>query len=252
MSKPPPVKVSREPKEKVKPGPDGLVDPQENAEAHGVSGAQSLAIVGMDEVIKWASSLPGEDGVREQISNRGPRVKGGDRRSLEVLLCYLVQRERHRELKEREPDWLGPRIEEYVNECQKEVKSMPDAKKEKKAAKAEAKKRAAPPTTKATAAPAKKPVRKAKVSSEGVDKQSGLRLGTKKFKVYESYKSGGTMEQATKAALSFQGKTDEASRKSTEASVRSWFRDFERKHGVKNKSSGGGAKAAKKKAGNKK
>jgi len=221
---PPPVPV--ESPEGVEVGKDGLRDPEENARAAGVHGSQSLAIVGMGEVIKWASQLVDEIALRSEIANRGLTVVGGSRKNLEILLCYLVQKDRHRDLKEREPDFLETRIQECLKTCREEEPTV--EKKRTTDPKATGQKKATPSKK------GEKPVGKPKTavkreSAAEVDKASGLRMGTKKWKVYEVFKAGGSLEKAADAALKFLGNPSAADEKSTRASVRSWYKDFERR-----------------------
>ncbi len=61
------------------------------------------------------------------------------------------------------------------------------------------------------------------------DSKTGYRVSTKKFKVYEVWRSKGSLEDGLKAALKFLGKSDAATQKYTKGSVYSWFKEFDRK-----------------------
>ena len=68
-----------------------------------------------------------------------------------------------------------------------------------------------------------------KAAQKGRDSATGLRTGTKKFSVYQVWKSGKPEEEGVKAALKFLGTHDAAAENSTKASVIAWFREFDRK-----------------------
>ncbi len=61
------------------------------------------------------------------------------------------------------------------------------------------------------------------------DPATGLRTGTKKFVVYQCWKAKKSLEDGTKAALKHMGKHDAAGERSTRGSVRSWYREFDRR-----------------------
>ena len=227
-----------EPQPGVPKGENGLRDPEENAKASGYLGVTSLAVVGMKEVIKWVSSLPDEMSLRAEIAKRGHQVPGGSRESLEILLCYLIQRERHKEVKEREPEYLDERIQQALERCRREETMEPEVKHEEKKVPGKKEKKVAAPST-------GKKEKKPKEKAASADPATGYRTTTKKFKVYEVWKSGGTEEQATAAALKFLGKSDPATQKSTGASVRAWMQEFERRFSSHRKGGPVAKKAAK-------
>ncbi len=68
-----------------------------------------------------------------------------------------------------------------------------------------------------------------KEAPKGRDSDTGLRIGTKKFSVYQVWRAGKPEEEGLKAALKFLGKHDAAAENSTRGSVKSWYREFDRK-----------------------
>ena len=61
------------------------------------------------------------------------------------------------------------------------------------------------------------------------DPATGYRVTTKKFVVYQAWKSKGSKEDGLKAALKFLGTHDKAAEQRTRGSVHAWFREFEKK-----------------------
>ncbi len=62
-----------------------------------------------------------------------------------------------------------------------------------------------------------------------IDPVTGYRTNTKKFAVYQCWKAKKSLEDGTKAALKHMGKHDAAGERSTRGSVRSWYREFDRR-----------------------
>ena len=68
-------------------------------------------------------------------------------------------------------------------------------------------------------------------AKKGTDRDSttGYRVNTKKYVVYQTWQSRGSLEDGLRAALKFLGKHDAAAEQRTRGSVRAWFREFDRK-----------------------